>query len=59
MAKIELINHFLMITNISYLKPLTCVQMIYIRNTSKISLLMLNYNTWNHLTGCKQKINIK
>ena len=29
------------------------------RNTWWIELLMLNSNIWNHLTVCKQVINIK
>ena len=29
------------------------------RNTGLTELLMLNSNTWNHITVCKQMINIR
>ena len=61
MVQIELFNHLLriIIIIISYLKSFSCVQIIYILLEDLIiELLILNSNTWNHLTMCKQMINI-
>ena len=56
-GQIELFNHLLRII-MSYLKSYTLMQIIYIIYECMIELFMLNSNTCNHLTECKQMIDI-
>ena len=59
MDQIELFNNLLRII-ISYLKPYKlCKLFVLDKETWWIELLILNRNTWNHLTVWEQIMNIK
>ena len=51
----ELFNHLVRVFIIKYLKPYSTVHKFTLdENSSIIELVMLYWNSWKHLTVCKQ-----